>query len=132
MSRKHFHKTVRVYSNADHGGRSLGREEALVKSPSMFNSSRCHSRNDMTVSSSDEDDEAPSVCVHRSSPSRHVLVPGFHYQSTIYIGRDDIQETEEKTHILTAHPGEVGSYCTVGLSVCLSVCPPSLCLLAGV
>ena len=74
------------------------------------------------MSSSDEDDDVHSVG-ERSSPSRHVLVPGLQYQSNIYIGRDDIQETEEKTHILTAQPGEVPTYCAVGLSVCLSVCP---------
>ena len=74
------------------------------------------------MSSSDEEDEAQPVSEPKLSPSRHVLVPGFHHQTTICIGRDDIQEVEAKTHILTAHPGEVPVCLPVHMSVCLSVC----------
>lgn len=105
MGRKHFNKAKRVHSSADHGDWPLhGGQDALVKSPSMFDAARCRSRSDVTVSSSDDDEPAESL---KQQTPRHVMVAGVQYQTTIFLGREAVQETEAKTHILTAHPGEV-------------------------
>lgn len=73
----------------------------VVKSPSLSASSRS-AKSDVTVSSSDEEEDP-----RQTTPPRHVMVPSSECTTRIFIGRDDISDEVEKTHILMAQPGEV-------------------------
>ena len=74
----------------------------LTKSPSITISSKNFRKSDIALSSSDDEEET-----RQTTPPRHLLAPSIQYSTSIFIGRDDIADTTEKTHILRAQPGEV-------------------------